>query len=474
MRRRGYLAVGVAAVVLVGVGGFAAYAWHPAIAPVPPPAASSFDAALVRQGATLAAIGNCNVCHSAPGGKIFAGGLAMPTPFGTVYSSNITPDPDTGIGRWSEVAFARSMRQGLDREGHHLYPAFPYDHLTRTTDQDNRALYAFLMTREPVTATPPPNELPFPLNQRWVLAGWKLLFFREGGKPVPAAAVAPDAGGDAAALQARGEYLAEGLGHCGACHTPRNALGAERGDAHFAGGEAEGWQAYALNVDSPAAVPWTEQSMTTYLQQGWHAQHGIARGSMAPVVGNLASVPEADARAIAHYVVGRMGAPSAERRDQAAKALDRARPAGPGSRPTAGDSQAVPPGQGAAAEGRAIYAAACAGCHEAGRPLPFGGLHLALSTGITGPTPGNLLNVVLDGLPASAGERAPIMPGFRCTLDDRQLAMLAQYLRADFGGGRPAWDNVAAAVGAARSRDHGPSARPTVTTRDAPADPARP
>lgn len=470
MRLRSFVFAGLAALGL-GTAGFAAYAWHPAIAPVPAPPAGSFEAATVRRGAELAAIGNCNVCHSAPGGKVFAGGLAMPTPFGTVFSTNITPDPDTGIGRWSEAAFTRSMREGLDREGRHLYPAFPFDHFTRTTDADNRALYAFLMTREPVRATAPANDLPFPLNQRWVLAGWKLLFFREGGRAIPA----PPGGtldGATDALWQRGAYLAEGLGHCGACHTPRNALGAERTSAHFAGGEAEGWHAYALNADSPAAVPWTQAAMAEYLRQGWQAQHGVARGSMAPVVGNLASVPADDVEAIAHYVVSRMGTPSAERQQGADRALERARGGGPGARPAAGDSQVAASMGGT--EGRAIYAAACATCHEAGRPLPFGGMSLALSTGITGPSPENLLNVVLNGLPASAGERAPIMPGFRSVLDDAQVAALAQYLRADFAPGRPGWDDVPGQVRAARERDRTASSRPTVTTQNVPADPVRP
>ncbi|MFT8246305.1 c-type cytochrome [Roseomonas sp. BN140053] len=451
------------AVLAVGIGGFAAYAWHPAIDPVQPPRPESFDPALVRRGAELAAIGNCNVCHTAPGGKVFAGGLAIPTPFGTIYSTNITPDPDTGIGRWSEAAFTRSMRAGLDREGHHLYPAFPYNHFTLVSDEDNRALYAYLMTREPVRAEAPANELPFPLNQRWVLAGWKLLFFREG-------TFQPDAARDAE--WNRGAYLAEGLGHCGACHTPRNALGAERSDAHYAGGEAEGWHAYALNADSPAAVPWERDAMATYLRQGWQERHGVARGSMAPVVGNLASVPEAETRAIATYVVAGMGEPSPARQARARTVLEQARGGGPGGRATAADSQtatAVPGND----RGAAIYAAACATCHEAGRPLPFGGLHLSLSTGITGPTPENLLNVVLHGLPASAGERAPIMPGFSGTLNDEQLAALVSFLRANFSD-RPAWDGVDKAVREARDRDRAVSSRPMVALRAAPADPSRP
>src|SRR5690606_28206092 len=147
---------------------------------ISPPERASFDQALIDKGAALAAVGNCTACHTEPGGRSFAGSFALPTPFGTIYSSNITPDPETGIGNWSETAFNRAMREGVSRDGSHLYPAFPYDHFTLVTDEDNKALYAFLMTRPAVKQSPPANELPFPLNIRFVLAGWKTLFFSKG------------------------------------------------------------------------------------------------------------------------------------------------------------------------------------------------------------------------------------------------------------------------------------------------------
>ncbi len=242
-----HLGIGLGLLVVVGAGGFVALAWRSEIAD-PTRRRAKHEPRRGEAGAELAAVGNCVVCHTAPGGRPFAGGLALPTPFGTIYSTNITPDPETGIGRWSEAAFQRSMREGVDRQGRHLYPAFPYDHYTRVSDEDNRALYAYLMTREPVSAEPPANELPFPLNVRMVLAGWKLLFLREGAyEPDPAQS----------AEWNRGAYLAEGLGHCGACHSPRNAFGAVKtGEDHLAGGESEGWTAYALNHASPAPIPW--------------------------------------------------------------------------------------------------------------------------------------------------------------------------------------------------------------------------
>src|SRR5258708_5230594 len=166
---------GISAALLAG-GALAAFAvaYRPAIAAIDPPRPQSFDASLIKQGRELAAIGNCNDCHTVRGARNFAGGLAVPTPFGTIYSSNITPDAETGIGRWSEQAFQRAMRSGVDREGRHLYPTFPYDHFTHVSDADDRALYAYLMTRDAVHAVARENQLSFPLNQRVVVAGWKL------------------------------------------------------------------------------------------------------------------------------------------------------------------------------------------------------------------------------------------------------------------------------------------------------------
>src|SRR5881394_2052003 len=221
--------------VIVAVAAFA-IAWRPALVASEPP--QSFDPALVKRGRELAAMGNCDNCHTVRGGKSFAGGVAVPTPFGIIYSSNITPDSDTGIGRWSEAAFRRAMRSGVDRDGRHLYPTFPYDHFTNVSDQDDQALYAFLMTRPPVRARPPANQLAFPYDQRVMIAGWKLLFLRSG-------TWRPDSA--KSAEWNRGGYLVEGLAHCGSCHTPRNALGAERGEQQFAGGDVENWHAYAIN-----------------------------------------------------------------------------------------------------------------------------------------------------------------------------------------------------------------------------------
>jgi len=159
---------------------FLIIAWEPSIDAVEPPGSGQFSQDQIDRGEVLAGLGNCQTCHTTDSGESFAGGLPIPTPFGTIYTTNITPDPKTGIGQWSEEAFARAMREGISRSGAHLYPAFPYTHFTKVTDQDIADLYAFLMTREPVRAQKPANSLGFPFNIRMLQAGWKLLFFDEG------------------------------------------------------------------------------------------------------------------------------------------------------------------------------------------------------------------------------------------------------------------------------------------------------
>jgi mono/diheme cytochrome c family protein len=425
---------GFAILLVLGAGAFVAYAWHSAIGPVDPPARASFDPALVSRGADLAAIGNCNVCHTAPGGEPFAGGLGIPTPFGTIYSTNITPDPQSGIGRWSEAAFIRSLREGVDREGQHLYPAFPYDHYTLVTDQDNRALYAFLMTRKAVSAASPANELSFPFNIRMLLAGWKALYFREGP-------LQPDS--NRSAEWNRGRYLVEGLSHCGACHTPRNRLGGEQKDEYFAGAEVENWTVYPINANSPAPVPWNAESLTFYLRHGWHEHHGASRGSMAPVTANLGSIPEADVRAIAAYVSDVMGHPSQARiaRGEAALATARKESDAPFA------MRANSTGNGV---GEAIFLSACQGCHDGRRPVPFGGLNLHLSSAVNAANAQNIINVTLFGLPAAKGEPSAIMPAYHGVLNPDQLVALLDYMRDRFSD-QPAWTDTRERVTATMS-----------------------
>jgi mono/diheme cytochrome c family protein len=388
------------------------------LAPVDPPRRASFDAALIAKGADLSAIGNCHVCHSAAGGKAFAGGQPLHTPFGTLYGTNITPDPDTGIGRWSEPAFVRAMREGLDREGRHLYPAFPYEYFALLSDEDLKALYAFIMTREPVRAENKPHALRFPFNLRSLLGAWKFLFF-ERATFQPDSARSPQWN--------RGAYLVNGLAHCGACHTPRNSLGAEKKRKLFSGGEAEGWHGPALNSESPAPVPWTAEQLYTYLRTGLDELHAIAAGPMEPVVRNLAAVPEEEVRAMAVYLEALAGAASPARRRKAEDALAQAKRAG---------------ADGGNSRGAAIYVGACAACHDQGREASSGGaLHLALGTAMTVPTSKNLLRITLEGIAPAEGEPGRAMPGFAEALTDDQVRDLVAYIREHFGRA-PAWQDI--------------------------------
>ncbi len=407
----------------------------PAIAPIDPPARSSFDPQSLAHGAQLAAIGNCNACHTAPGGKPYAGGRALTTPFGTIYGTNITPDPETGIGRWSEAAFSRAMREGLDRQGRHLYPAFPYDHFTKLSDEDVKSIYAFIMTRDPVRAETPPNALPFPFNIRALIGVWKGLFFERG-------IWQPDTG--QSAEWNRGAYLAEGLGHCGACHTPRNALGAEKKREFFAGGEADGWHAPALNARSPSPVPWTAASLYAYLRTGVDDLHAVPAGSMVPVVHNLAAAPERDVRAIATYVAAVIGLPTPERQSQAQQLLEQTKRGEISvARVDTGTSKAP---EDAAPDGAAIYAGACGICHDSGRTTSSGGaLQLALSSAVALPTPRNLIYIIQQGILPTEHEPGRFMPGFDGALTSGQLAALVAYIRTDLGKA-PAWQDVRAEV----------------------------
>lgn len=396
-----------------------------AIAPQTPPAPQSFPPQLVAKGAQLSAIGNCVTCHTAREGKPYAGGFPIKTPFGTVHGTNITPEPETGIGLWSEAAFARAMREGVDREGRHLYPAFPYDHFTKTTEEDIRALYAFIMTREPVRARVPVNTVIIP---RPLIAIWKAMYFERG---VFRANPARDARWN------RGAYLSEGLGHCGACHTPRNKLGAEDKRRPYAGGEVAGWHAPALDAGSPSPVPWTAQAMAAYLRSGIAEAHALAAGPMIGVVRNLAQVDEADIGAIALYFESLDTRAAAVREGEARKALA----AGPRGR-------ALAAGAGA---GAMIYAGACADCHDRGRAAEGGALRLPLAIGLTLPTPANLIHIVRDGIVPKEHERQPWMPDYAGALTEQQLTELVIYLRTFTD--LPPWPDVAAEVRKAAKGD---------------------
>lgn len=440
-RGLGWLAAGAA-----GIAGLAAMAWpmKPALPLTDGPDASLYSPQAIERGRLVAAAGDCVVCHTAPGGAPNAGGLGLETPFGTIYSTNITPDNATGIGRWSYAAFERAMRQGIHQDGRQLYPAFPYTAFAKLSDGDLQALYGYLMSRPAVQARAPETQLAFPYSLRPAMAGWNLLFH------------------DATPFQAdparsaewnRGAYLVQGAGHCAACHSPRNALGAEKGGIHYlGGGEAEGWSAPALHQLAGGPRPWSRESLYQYLRTGFSARHGVAAGPMAPVIHGLAELPDADVRAMATYLMELPG-----QAPQAAPAPDPA-PA-PAAAPTAATAVPLPAPARTLdrhANGERIYQNACAVCHEAGSgPTLFGAKpQLGLNTNLHAATPDNLIQVILHGIQEPADDALGYMPGFRDSLDDRQIADLLGYLRARFAPEEKAWPQDTETVRRLRATAH--------------------
>lgn len=408
MRLRTLAAAGTAFVAVV-LGGLYAWTRPEAIAPVAGPP-RPLSPAVLAAGARVVALGDCMVCHTAPEGPAYAGGLGLKTPFGIIYSTNITPDPETGIGRWTSAAFKRALREGVARDGHLLYPAFPYIHYTRMSDEDIELAYAWLMSRPPVRVKQPDNDLAFPLNFRPLLAFWNALYLRPGDGAAPGTGQVE-----------RGRYLVDTLGHCASCHSGMNVLGGERSPA-FQGGTVDGWHAPALTRLAQGSAPWTRAELADYLQGGLALAHGAAKGPMRPVTERLAGVPRADVEAMAAYLMT-IQQPAA--------------------------APAVPDAAQTGTSGAALFAAACAGCHTPAAPMMrLGGRPgLDRSSAVLGDDPSNFIQTVLHGIPwerpAPGGAAAAYMPPFADVLSDAEVAELAAWVRT--GAGRPAWPGVAAA-----------------------------
>jgi mono/diheme cytochrome c family protein len=376
--------------------------------------------AAVQAGATgagLAAIGGCQGCHTSEGGAPFAGGRAFATPFGVIYSTNITPDKDHGIGGWTEGDFERAMTRGIGPRGERYYPVFPYPHFALASGGDIAAIYGYLQTIPPAAGQSPPNRLVPPFGLRSMLIGWQALYLR---------ANAPDTEGlDAQAR--RGAELVAGLGHCGACHTPHNALGAEDAAHPLAGAMAEGWYAPPLQGDSDAPLPWTAEELETYLRTGLSDRHQAAAGPMGAVARELAQAPEQEVRDMAIYLSG-LTRPAKRR--------------GPVDEASAA-AQAWP-------EGARIYAGACASCHEPGAGMSRSERpSLALGTPFDEDRPTDVIMILLKGLDPGPGKAGPFMPSFANSLTDMQLVQLTAYLRARFSR-EPAWPHLDGPVRAAR------------------------
>jgi len=371
-------------------------------------------ALVVERGAYLARLGNCVGCHTAQGGAPYAGGRAVKTPFGMVYTSNLTSDPLMGIGAWSATEFWQALHSGRSKDGRLLYPAFPYTSYTWVTREDSDAIFAYLRSVPPVAQANQPHALRFPYDSQVALAAWRALFFR------------PQRWEDDVRRSVewnRGAYLVRSLGHCAACHTPRNALGGSRERRTLGGGMIPGqdWYAPALNDPSQAGVQeWPEEEIVALLRTG-SAPRGAVSGPMAEVVARSTQyLDEEDARAIAVYL-----------RELPAHA------------PSV-SSESVAPAQAMLQRGQAVYDRHCAQCHGGvGQGVAGAFPPLAGNRAVLLETPVNLIRVVLAGgfLPATVGNPRPHgMPPFLHVLSDEEVADVLTFVRN-------AWGNRAPAVG---------------------------
>jgi mono/diheme cytochrome c family protein len=396
-------ALGFVCVGSVSVLAYMAAAWQPAIPPVDPPAAASFAPALVNKGKVLASAARCMDCHTTKDGQPGAGGRPFARLFGTIYSSNITPDAETGIGNWSLDAFARALRDGVARDGKHLFAtALPIDHFTQLTDEDIGALYAYLMNLPPVKAQTPSNRVPFPFYIRSLQATWKAIYLAPGPYQ-------PDATRDA--QWNRGAYLAEAVAHCSSCHTPRNVLGAEEAGHPYGGALVDGWWASPLDV-AASPQPWTRAQLVDYLRTGESVPHGVALEPMQKVVQSLRGLPDSDIEALAAYFTSFI----TYAHDQKAGIARATTPLAPRD-----DNERY---------GAQRYLEFCSSCHEKrGAMTSMARSPIGLSAAVWAEKPENYIRIVLDGITRDGIAPGPTMPGFREKLTDNDIAMIAGYLR---------------------------------------------
>jgi mono/diheme cytochrome c family protein len=362
---------------------------------------------LIAYGKTLVEAGDCAGCHTTDPAKPFAGGKRIDTPFGAIYAPNLTPDRDTGIGGWADADFTRALRYGVAPDGSSYYPAFPYPYFTKMTKDDTLAIRAYLGTLAPVVSRNKPPELRWPFGYRGLMRIWNTMFFKPG-------LFEPDQSQSAA--WNRGGYLVTGLGHCGACHTPKNYFGADKQAQALSGNEVGGW--YAPRLDGAPRTglkSWSVEDIVEYLQSGRNAK-SHADGLMAEVVVNSTSkMSDADVRAIAVYL---KGLPPARR-----------------------ETIVTPPDEATMKTGQAVYAKFCIACHEADGtgspriypPLPANALLQSVN-------PSSTLRITLDGAHTVTTPRAPNtgeMPAYARQLSDEEIAAVANYIRNSWGNSGP-------------------------------------
>jgi alcohol dehydrogenase (quinone), cytochrome c subunit len=401
-------------------------------------AASQAQQTPTNKGEYLARAGDCVACHSTKGGKAFAGGLAMGTPMGTIYTTNITPDPDTGIGNYSLEDFDRAVRSGVAKDGHHLYPAMPYPSYAKISDEDLKELYTFFMKDVPAVKQPnKQNEIPWYLSPRWPLAFWNLVF-------APKTGFTPRQDHDA--TWNRGAYLIEGLEHCGACHTPRGIAIQEKalddsGASYLAGAELDAWSAPNLRGDLRTGLgAWSVEDLQAFLKTG-HNNRGVAFGSMLDVVNNSTPyLSDDDTNAMAVFLKSLPATadqPQFAYNDSTAKSLQ------------SGDLKKP---------GADTYLGACAACHGAdGKGQPPFMPPLAGNPAVLDADPSSLINLVLNGAEPLVVKGVPDayrMPQFRVQMNDEHIADVLSFMRG-------AWGNNADAVSTDQVKKLRPATDPT-------------
>ena len=376
-----------------------------------PPALA--QASLVERGEYLSHAADCQSCHTAQDGVPFAGGRAFILPFGTLYSTNITPDTQTGIGAYSDADFLRAVHRGIRRDGARLYPGMPYDAYTYMTDADALAIKAYLFSLAPVNASAPSNTLVFPFNQRWLLSFWSLLFN-------PDRRFEPNTGHSP--QWNRGAYLAEALGHCGECHTPRNLLEALNNRRKFAGAVQSGWRAYNVTTDSGSGIGgWTDEELTRYIWAGHADGRGTASGPMGEAVDlSLAHLAPDDIAAIVNY----------ERTIPAISTPDlptvKETPA-PASHKLGVPATFDP-------HGKQIFEGACVSCHDWTGVSPLTSWATLIGArAVNDPTATNAAQIVISGTVRQTPHGPIFMPAFGAAYSDLEIAAVANYVIARFG-----------------------------------------
>jgi mono/diheme cytochrome c family protein len=403
--------------VVVAIPAACFFFWPASIEEVQATKAQPTGSALVAKGEYLTKAADCAACHTAPGGRPFAGGRAFKLPFGTIYSTNITPDLQTGIGQWSDAEFVRALHRGIGRNGEDLYPAFPYTSYALLSTDDALAIRAYLSTVRPVSLRNPDNTLVFPFNQRYSLRAWKLLF-------VPTRPWEPSAGHDAA--WNRGSYLAEALAHCGECHTPRNLMFATKSSRKYAGALVDGWKAYNITSDSETGLgSWLNAEIEKYLSSGHAPARGSAGGGMGEAIDlSLRHLSSDDIAALTRYL--RTIPPQ---RSELEAPIDR-------HPPTLIGASAWSPGPDHdESVGFKVFASACASCHGwDGTGQQTDHAEFVGSPAVNDPSGVNLVRAVLEGVKIGSHGGDNFMPSFAAAYSDTEIAAVSNYVIGHFGG----------------------------------------